>query len=95
MTRTVTELSSLVLQDVHDHSNIHSMGAKRITEKVDGASDYSSRIQQALFEHHRLMSTGFLNPMPLHVINQELSVPGLASTCEESNFRKKLVSILL
>ena len=29
------------------------------------------------------MDTGFLNPMPLQVINQELSVPGLASTCVE------------
>ena len=32
----------------------------------------------------QLSDTGFLKPMPLHVISQELSVPGLASTCGSS-----------
>ena len=36
---------------------------------------------EALEGDQGAIETGFLKPMPLHVISQELSVPGLASTC--------------
>jgi len=59
----------------------HRMGREILPEIGDEFHNLVDVMDfQALDGDQGALETGFLKPMPLHDISQELSVPGLAST---------------